>query len=84
MNYTSVILNRLIDIYEHRGLFRTADSKNIRVFFFLLKKHFRNITISMMKEHIRKSTRQSSIFVSAGFCRGTKMSGDNTENCVFK
>ena len=40
MNYTSVILNRLIDIYEHRGLFRTADSKKHQGIFLSVEKTF--------------------------------------------
>lgn len=78
MNYTPVILNRLIDAYEQRGLFCTADSKKHQGIFLSVEKHFRSILIPIMKAHIRKSTRRLSISVNAGFCKEIKISGDNT------
>lgn len=44
MNYTSVILNRLIDTYEQRGLFRTADSKKHQGIFLSVEKAFPEYT----------------------------------------
>lgn len=44
MNYTSVILNRLIDTYEQRGLFRTADSKKHQGIFLSVEKVFPEYT----------------------------------------
>lgn len=44
MNYTSVILNRLIDTYERRGLFHTADSKKHQGIFLSVEKAFPEYT----------------------------------------
>lgn len=44
MNYISVILNRLIDVYEQRGLFCTADSKKHQGIFLSVEKTFPEYT----------------------------------------
>lgn len=44
MNYISVILNRLIDVYEQRGLFCTADSKKHQGIFLSVEKAFPEYT----------------------------------------
>ena len=44
MNYTPVILNRLIDAYEQRGLFCTADSKKHQGIFLSVEKAFPEYT----------------------------------------
>ncbi len=72
MNYTPVILNRLIDAYEQRGLFCTADSKKHQGIFLSVEKAFPEYTDPY------KSTRRLSISVNAGFCKEIKISGDNT------
>ncbi len=72
MNYTSVILNRLIDIYEQRGLFFAADSKKHQGIYLSVEKVFSEYTDSYNESAYQEINEAIEYLRQRGILQGEK------------
>ena len=72
MNYTSVMLNRLIDTYEHRGLFCTADGKKHQGIFLSVDKIFPEYTDPYNESAYQEINEAIEYLRQCGILRGDK------------